>query len=291
MRRVICALLAMAAWTMTASPALASTIDSGPQAEFGTVRSNAGTLYAVWNNGSGPSVSTIGTAGWNSCTSGYSPVGDDFDQNGFWLCARNDLTSATFYAGNVVNNTGYFWTVHGGSVTSDGDAGWNNCPSSATLLGTEFSSDGFWLCYDPPPPPPASTTPSGTGTTTVVPPPSPAPAPVSTPTPTRQVPRLHAELILRWAWTGDQTWLTGMRVARLPRNATVVVSCRGRGCPRSSMTAGSRRLRGLRSRLLRRRYRSGDRIRIMVTAPGSKPEIALIVIRRGRRPRAGLLTG
>jgi hypothetical protein len=283
MRKLIYVLVLMAVWGVTASPAGAA---AGAPAEFGAVRSNTGTLYAVGSSGGAASVSTIETAGWNTCTSGYSLVGYDFDQNGFWLCARSDLASSVFYVGNVVNNAGYWWQVQGGRVTSEGYEGWNYCPASATLLGTEFNSNGFWVCYVAPPPPPA---PSGGGTTTVAPPPSSPPPSTSPPATPKRLTHLRVRILLRWVWDGAQTWLTGLRFTRLPRDATVSVACRGRGCPRTPVRASARHLTKLRRQLVRHRYRRGDRITIKVTAPGTTPEVASVVIRDGRKPRAGLL--
>ena len=305
MRRLVYALAVMTVLGMTAPLASAttwlasafsastgsarshSTAASGAQAEFGAVRANTGTLYSVGGDG-GASVSTIETAGWNTCTAGYSLVGYDFDQNGFWLCARSDLASSAFYVGNVVNNTGYWWQVQGGSATSEGSEGWNYCPSSATLLGTDFNSNGFWLCYIAPPP-----AASGGGTTTVAPPSSPtstSPPPSTSPRPPkRRLTHLHARIVLSWSWKGAQTWLTGLRFSRLPRDATVAVTCRGKGCPQTPIRGNARHLRKLRSRLVGKGYRQGDHITIRVTAPGATPEVASIVIREGRKPRAALL--
>src|SRR5579875_159191 len=103
MRKLIYTVALLAVCGMTAPLARATAAaTSEPQVEFGAVRSNTGTLYSVENNGGASSVSMIETAGWNTCTAGYSLVGYDFDQNGFWLCARSDLASLVFYAGNVV---------------------------------------------------------------------------------------------------------------------------------------------------------------------------------------------
>jgi hypothetical protein len=114
----------------------------GPEALYGTVRNNAGRLYVVDSTNG---VTDSGAAGWNSCGAGYSYTGRQLDPNGFWLCARNDLVNRTFYAGNVVSNAGYFWSLLNGSISYLGLQYWNYCPSSQ-FLGRVFDPNGFWLC-------------------------------------------------------------------------------------------------------------------------------------------------
>jgi len=312
MRKAIYALALTAVCGMTAPLAQATarshiTADAAVQVELGAVRANVGTLYSVGSIG-GPLVSTIETASWNTCTSGYSLVGYDFDQNGFWLCAPSDLTGGpqVFYVGNVVNNAGYWWRVDGGSVTDEGYQGWNYCPSAGTLLGTEFNSNGFWVCYVAPAPAPSgggttttapSPSPSGGGTTTTAPSPSPsgggtatvAPPTSTPPTSKHHLPGIHARIVLHWVWQGAHTWLRGLQFVRLPRNAAVVVTCSGKGCPRAAVRGDARHLPTLRRRLVDHVYRRGDHITIKLTAPGATPEVASIVIRDGRMPGASLL--
>jgi hypothetical protein len=87
-------------------------------------------------------------AGWDWQTHtmpGYGLVNSLFKENGFWLSARYDLLSRTFYVLNVVDNRGTLYEVTRNSVTEIGIKSWTEVPSGATLLGTYFAVDGFWV--------------------------------------------------------------------------------------------------------------------------------------------------
>jgi hypothetical protein len=115
----------------------------GAEAMVGLVRGDAGQLHVVDSSfGAG----TLRGAGWNDCPTGYTVAGRDFQTNGFWLCARNDLLASTFYVGNVVGDAGTLFSVSGGVATLVGPAGWDTCPAG-TVLGRRFDSNGFWLCH------------------------------------------------------------------------------------------------------------------------------------------------
>ncbi|KAH3756017.1 hypothetical protein Pelo_8145 [Pelomyxa schiedti] len=117
--------------------------EPGAEAYVGVVRHDIGSLDVVdsqWGT------MELRSAGWRDCPSGFSLVGVDFESNGFWLCARSDLSSNTFYLGNVVKDAGTLYKVSGGTATPSGSASWNTCPDGSTLLGTMFDSNGFWLC-------------------------------------------------------------------------------------------------------------------------------------------------
>jgi hypothetical protein len=124
-------------------PAPVSTGAPGSEAYIGTVRSNAGTLDVVDSHFGGD---TVSGASWDQCPTGSTEAGRFFDPNGFWLCARGDLMSKTFYVGNVVANAGTLYEVKGGVATSAGTASWNTCPNGSTLLGRRFDSNGYWIC-------------------------------------------------------------------------------------------------------------------------------------------------
>lgn len=117
----------------------------GAEAFVGTVRADAGTLDVV--------DSSFGTAslradGWDDCPQGYVLAGHDFESNGFWLCARSDLAAHTFHVGNVVADAGTLFSVHGGTATATGSAGWDTCPAGSTFLGRRFESNGYWVCLE-----------------------------------------------------------------------------------------------------------------------------------------------
>lgn len=111
---------------------------------------------------------------------------------------------------------------------------------------------------------------------------------------TTPVPRSHhsvrAELVISWRWFGTTTQLRSIAVHNLPRNGSVSISCRGRGCPRLRVLRAKRSQLG---RLLRdlggRHFRAGDRVRITLSAPLRRPERVELQIRDGRQPQARLL--
>jgi hypothetical protein len=116
----------------------------GAEAYFGTVRADAGWLDVV---DASFGTDRLTTAGWGQCPEGTVEVGRDFQSNGFWLCARNDLADRTFLVGNVVADQGALFSVTAGAVTSLGPAGWDTCPSGM-LLGHRMVGDGFWVCLE-----------------------------------------------------------------------------------------------------------------------------------------------
>ncbi|MDQ6606037.1 MAG: hypothetical protein M3Z06_05740 [Actinomycetota bacterium] len=98
-----------------------------------------------------------------------------------------------------------------------------------------------------------------------VPPPPAWPGPVATVVPLpvashhRRV--LRVKLVLSWTWHRATTRLTRARIGRLPRGATIRISCRGPGpaCRSRTMVAGVRRVRRLAGSLDGRVYSAGDR--------------------------------
>ncbi len=116
----------------------------GAEAFVGTVRANTGTLDVV---DSSFGDATLRPASWNDCPAGYTLAGRDFQSNGFFLCARNDLLARTFYVGNVVMDVGTLYTITSGAAAIQGSAAWDACPKGK-LLGHRFESNGFWLCIE-----------------------------------------------------------------------------------------------------------------------------------------------
>lgn len=111
----------------------------------GKVRNDRGYFY-----GFGPQENRyLGDAGWNDCPRGFRLVGRHFHSNGFWLCARNDVASSTFYVGNVLKDVGYYYELSIEDGTHQlNNAGWNYC-RTGQFLGRNFESNGFWVCMDP----------------------------------------------------------------------------------------------------------------------------------------------
>jgi hypothetical protein len=116
----------------------------GAEGYFGTVRADAGWLDVV---DSAFGTDRLRGAGWHQCPEGTTEVGSDFQSNGFWFCARNDLTTHTFYVGNVVADVGALYKIAGGATTPLGPGGWDTCPGGKKL-GTRFESNGFWVCME-----------------------------------------------------------------------------------------------------------------------------------------------
>lgn len=114
----------------------------GPEVYFGSVRADAGWLDVV---DARFGALRVRTAGWNDCPAGYRLAGQDFQSNGFWLCAREDLAARTFYVGNVVRDAGNYYRVAGGAATRLAGQSWDTCMGGA-LLGRRFESNGFWVC-------------------------------------------------------------------------------------------------------------------------------------------------
>jgi hypothetical protein len=125
------------------------------------------------------------------------------------------------------------------------------------------------------------------------PPPS-SPAPSSSPTPI-PVPHgrraLKIRVVLYWTWLGRVTTLDRVRVLtrRLPHRLHVGITCHGHGCPFKRRNAsGARPVRRVLGRLKRRRFRTGDQLRVDFTLRGRRPDISLIKIRNNRVPRVRL---
>ena len=97
---------------------------------------------------------------------------------------------------------------------------------------------------------------------------------------------LRVRLRLSWTWRYGVTRLADARIGHFPRRTRLTVSCRGRGCPAHlPRPARGRRAIGRSLRALRgRRFRAGDRLRVVLTAPGWRAERAELVIRYGRLP-------
>jgi hypothetical protein len=131
-----------------------------------------------------------------------------------------------------------------------------------------------------------------------VPPPAPAATPpvaLSIPEPLgagrRHLHLLHVRITFTWTWGHASTHLRRVQIGRLPRRATVRVSCKGasRGCHRSTVTVPAKNLRHLVRSLTGRVYRSGDRLFVTVTARGYQSERAEIRIRHDKLPAVGVL--
>jgi hypothetical protein len=129
-----------------------------------------------------------------------------------------------------------------------------------------------------PPPPPVS---------------APAPVPLALPQPLpptghRHARALHVAITFSWTWNRAVTHLRHVQIARLPRRATIRISCRGRGCRARPMVARAGGLHRLLASLIGRRFRAGERLFVTVRAPGYAAERAEIRIRYGALPAVRL---
>lgn len=129
------------------------------------------------------------------------------------------------------------------------------------------------------------------------PPPPPPPAPAASPPsdPVVLVPqhtkvrRLHVRMSMSWTWNRDITRLHRIKISRVPRDATITVRCRGRGCPRHRAEVSDRHLRRLIRYLDGRRFRAGDRILISISRRGRRTERVSVRIRYEALPKVRLL--
>lgn len=114
------------------------------------------------------------------------------------------------------------------------------------------------------------------------------PQPISPSRPRARV--LHVKVTFRWRWHRASTRLARVQIARLPKTATVHISCHGKGsgCTAHALTAKPKGLHRLVHSLTGRVYRAGDRISVSVTARGYQPIRAQIVIRFNKIPTVGL---
>jgi hypothetical protein len=114
--------------------------------------------------------------------------------------------------------------------------------------------------------------------------------PTVTPRP-RNPRRVRAQLTINWRWSGPHTRLRRIRARGLPPTAQIAVRCAGNGCPRLGLgTASAARVSTLWHSLQGRRFRSGDRLLITITAPGKLPERIELRIENGALPQARLLS-
>lgn len=128
------------------------------------------------------------------------------------------------------------------------------------------------------------------------PPPQPQPVvttPVVTPVPVPVAPHaLAVRLRISWTWNHRVTRLHVAKIGSFPGRAQILVQCRGKGCPRKHNISahGARHVRRLLHSLRGKRYRAGDRLMIILRAPGYLPERALVRILNGRLPKITLLS-
>ncbi len=112
--------------------------------------------------------------------------------------------------------------------------------------------------------------------------------PLLTPRPRAGV---RTRFALSWRWGVSATTLRSVTAVRaLPHDATVTLACTGAGCPRLyAEPQSAARLAGLLRSLRNRRFATGDRLLITITAPHLATERLGLTMRSGRAPRAAFV--
>ena len=253
------------ATTLTASAATNVTVSP---------RDNCGGFngHVVWADGSGAYIQLYGEV-WDTTCSGSTSV---------WLAWDSpDYHNVQAESANEPDTEGVNFKT---SISAD--------PTNVKV--TVCSTNGGWHCGTP-----VSVPTSGTSTPppTTSPPPTSSPPPVVTTPTSTSIPlpttphELAVKLQISWTWNATITRLHGAKIGSLPGRAQIFVQCRGTGCPgkRNLSAAGARNVRRLVRRLQGKRYRAGDRVLIILKAPGYLPERAMVRIRNGKLPRVTLL--
>jgi hypothetical protein len=98
---------------------------------------------------------------------------------------------------------------------------------------------------------------------------------------------VHAQFVISWHWIRSTTVIRRITVRRLPRAATVRVSCTGRRCPRLRPTReGARKVKRLLTALRGKRFHPGQMLHLTVTQRGHRAERIELLIRKNRMPTA-----
>jgi hypothetical protein len=99
---------------------------------------------------------------------------------------------------------------------------------------------------------------------------------------------VKVRLTMSWTWDRGRTHLYRAVPDRVPRHATITVTCRGPGCPGRARLA-SLHVKRLLGSLAGNTYQAGDRIFITIRVPGEAPERVELWIRFGKKPRVKLV--
>jgi hypothetical protein len=228
--------------------------------------------HVVWQDGSGAYIQLYGEV-WDTGCAGSTSVWLAWDSPGY-----NNVQAES---ANEPDTEGVNYKT---SISAD--------PTNVKV--TVCSTSGGWHCGTPVSVPTGS---PGTSPPPSTPPPSSSSPPVVTTPTSTSLPQpttpheLAVTLQMSWTWNAATTRLHGTKLGSLPGRAQIVVQCRGKRCPgRPNLSAsGARNVRRLLRRLHGRRYHAGDRVLIVLKAPGYLPERALVKIRNGRLPRVTLL--
>jgi hypothetical protein len=102
--------------------------------------------------------------------------------------------------------------------------------------------------------------------------------------PHRRRGHVNVKVIARWRWFPTRTRLRSLGLDKLPKRATVRLSCTGRHCPARRYLARPGRAARFRHRVSGATFAAGDRLVLTISVPHRRPERVAIRIRRGRKP-------
>jgi hypothetical protein len=95
---------------------------------------------------------------------------------------------------------------------------------------------------------------------------------------------LKVKARFKWDWRGATTRLDFARFGTLPRRGRIVLKCIGKRCPFQRLAAGRGGLSHLKKKLVRRVFRSGQKLEVTISAPHRTAERGTITIRAGALP-------
>jgi hypothetical protein len=92
--------------------------------------------------------------------------------------------------------------------------------------------------------------------------------------------------VVRYAFTrrGGTTTFTRLSVAKVPVGAKVTATCKGRGCPKRTVTLGKSTSI---TAFVKRKLRAGAVIRITIAKPGTATKTIKLTVRAGKDPKLG----
>jgi hypothetical protein len=203
---------------------------------------------------------------------------------GAWAVLQSDGNLVVYSAADTA-----LWDT---ATNSPGDLAWVQ-PDGNFALYTAGDASVLWAAGTGGRTIPGSVAPAPPAAGSCPSPPAPVvTAPVTTTLPQPSSPRaLGVRVAISWTWNRATTRLRSVKIGSFPGSTELLLSCRGRGCPRHSKVSahGHRGLHRLLRSLPGHRYRAGDRLFITLRALGYDAERAEIEFRWGAKPRVTLL--
>ena len=149
-----------------------------------------------------------------------------------------------------------------------------------------------WTIAQPAPPGDGGTGGTGGGGTGGTGGPGAAPPPPTPTTPNQVAQLVAASSGVKFKTKGSTTTVTKFVFTGVTRGATVTITCRGKGCPRSikPVTAGPNGKVDLTKTWKKRKLGVGAVLKVTVSAPGMTPRTWQWKTRKGKRPSGGPVT-